>query len=177
MSKSFLLFICFFAVAFISPPIFSSQINYKSPDALKMSLSQVNDPDKNGVVHLNGKIEVNLGEIRDLSIQVFGSPEIKVEPASTTIPQLSPGKVFNFEITVKGVLNEPGKGPSWVKMRAKYIPDFKTLLEHLKTNEKEYPDEFARNELIQAVKYGQEKSRRASQVAGHVFCPTEPKQK
>ncbi|MBF0406541.1 MAG: hypothetical protein HQM10_04255 [Candidatus Riflebacteria bacterium] len=173
--NKFLLLLWVFA--FASLPANSSQNIYNSPDPLKLHLSQTGEPDKDGIIRLNGKIEGNLGEIRDISVTVFGSSGITVEPASTTIAQLSKGKSFDFEIKVKDVDKQVGKPIPWVKFRVKYVPDFKALLEHIQMNEKDYSDEFARNELIQNIKNGLEKSEHRSQVVGHRFLRSDMKQK
>ncbi|MBF0407148.1 MAG: hypothetical protein HQM10_07335 [Candidatus Riflebacteria bacterium] len=175
MYKSFLTIFLVAVVVLISTPLFSTQILYIAPDGLTMKLSLQSDPAKQDLVLLTGNVEGNLGNISSITMQFFGSPGITVEPASASIPRISKGEAVKFEIRVKGLAELSGKATSWVKMRADYVPDYKTLIEQVKNDEQEYPDQYARQDLLQGIMEGQEKTETISQVIGYLLSTNESK--
>ncbi|MBF0407151.1 MAG: hypothetical protein HQM10_07350 [Candidatus Riflebacteria bacterium] len=175
MNKSILFISLFAVVVLIAVPVYSSQILYVAPDGLNMKLSLQSDPGKQDLVLLTGKVEGNLGNISNISMQFFASPGITVEPASATIFSISKGEVVKFEIRVKGLAELAGKATSWVKMRANYLPDYKALIEQVKNDEQEFPDQYARQDLLQGIMEGQEKTETISQVIGYLLSTNESK--
>lgn len=92
------------------------------------------------------KLVGKVGNLKDLKVFFFSSPNLKVAPSEVSLEALASGKTQTFQIEVS-----PGKDASqvgtWIGLTVDYLPDYSALEKTLSQKDK-YPLDGSRNEIL-----------------------------
>ena len=146
--------------------VMGSQFHYVFPQNIFLALEE-KAGDKKNTRELIGTIESKLGTLQKLNLFFNSSPDLKIECAITNIDRMSAGEIKKIQIKLFSSNGKPDEMGSWVKMSAKFLPDYGKILETV-SNVASYPVEYERQRLIDTATANQ-KSRDQSIEATRLF--------
>jgi hypothetical protein len=148
--------LCLVMLSLFSCQAMADKFEYSVPVQAKVGLKLVKSDISAKKYELIGKIESLIGDHKSVEVFFESSADFVIEPNKKEIVKvLKKGQAQTFNISAKKVDKKVGASGSYVRLRIKYIPNYKEML--AKITPENYPKKYPRKSLIQAIKVQAEK--------------------
>lgn len=125
----------------VTDAVSASITHYSFPVNITLELKRA---DANQV---DAVVEPRIGIPSDVKLHFESSDDLRIEPASATIDQLTAAMPGKFRLTVTETGRPTDASGSWIRLRAVYLPDYDALVKAV-SDPKTYPDDSERQRLI-----------------------------
>lgn len=163
-------FLILLAVMMVAPA-FASQELYVPPRSLEISMNY--DGMKGDSHVFSVEIKSLLGSLQNISLSYEASEGVLCDSSPADLESLGEGETrkyaFSCKLTKK-LLEDPN---TWVRFRVEYLPDYAAIKSLIASDQKTYPDENLRNQLLEIIDQNIDAGARATDAVRHFFKKTE----
>ena len=152
-------------------PAFASQELYVPPRSLEISMNY--DGVKGDSHVFSVEIKSLLGSLQNISLSYEASEGVLCDSSPADLESLGEGETrkyaFSCKLTKK-LLEDPN---TWVRFRVEYLPDYAAIKSLIASDQKTYPDENLRKQLLEIIDQNIDAGARATDAVRHFFKKTE----
>jgi hypothetical protein len=149
---------------------------YLPPRSLDVEIASKPDGDPRSFAVLTGTLKSLTGNLTQMKVHFESSEDLDVSPKTAPLESLAQGAIKVFELTVTKTGSVPGVSGSWVRVRVEFLPDYGAIMEAVEKDQKAYPMESSRNQLLKSLEYSKTRAVKSVQAKGFLF-PSQSKAK
>jgi hypothetical protein len=159
------------SVAEASPPKM-----YSPPQSLDLEIKSKPDADPRPYAVLTATLKSLAGNLTQMKVHFESSEDLEVSPKTASIESLAHRAMKAFDLTVTKTGVTPRVSGSWVRVRVEFLPDYEAMMETVARDQKAYPTESIRNQLLKSLEDRRSKAVKSIQARGYLF-PSQNKAK
>jgi hypothetical protein len=160
-----------FGILFVALPIWATlPQRYNPPETLTIELKTQGPETFETDVKVVVTFRAEIGTAKAVDVELDSSRNLKVAPASLSIGDIVSGTTKTLEFIVQKTDSSLKKNADyWVQLRVTYTPDYEKMLDVIKADTTNYPQESAREGLLERIRRYQESGERVRKAITYNF--------
>jgi hypothetical protein len=142
---------------------------YSPPQSLNLEIKTKPNADPKAYAVLTATLKSLVGNLTQMKVHFESSEDLEVSPKTAPIESLAHGTMKTFDLSVIKTGSTPGVSGSWVRVRVEFLPDYEAIMEIVARDQKTYPLEGQRNQLLKSLEDVKSKAVKSIQAKGYLF--------
>jgi hypothetical protein len=144
-------------------------VMYVQPQSLDLGIRSKSKSGSTPYAMVTATLKSLVGNITQMKVYFESSKDLEVSPKTATFESFRAGTVKNFDLTVNKTTVQPDSAGSWVRVRVEFLPDYEAVMQAVAKDQKTYPTESARNQLLKTLEDSKTKGSKSIQAKRFFF--------
>jgi hypothetical protein len=155
----------------MATPAFAGQELYVPPRSLELKMELNGNKGVN--YWFSAEIKSLIGSLRNIKVYYEASEGLDCDSSPAPIEILAEGETKTFEFGVRLSEKQAADPKNWVRFRVEYLPDYAAIKRHISSDQKSYPDENLRSQLLEIIEQNVSAGAHAVDAVRHFFKKSE----